>query len=184
MEEALRESEERYRRLFEDDLTGDFLTVADGRIIACNPAFVRMFGFDSVDDALDTNILDLYEDPPRDRGHAPRTPAEGREGRERGGEGPEAPGRGGTHPCRRERGRTLQRGRRTPGDPGLRLRRLRAQTGGGSPARERGAVPGGSRELARRGLPAQPPGRPLRLHESGYPGDPWLHPGGDGCDEP
>lgn len=68
VEEALRESEERYRRLFEDDLTGDFLTVADGRIIACNPAFVRMFGFDSVDDALDTNILDLYEDPPRDRG--------------------------------------------------------------------------------------------------------------------
>ena len=65
-EEALRESEERYRRLFEDDLTGDFLTAADGRIIACNPAFVRMFGFDSVDDALDTDIRDLYEDP-RDR---------------------------------------------------------------------------------------------------------------------
>ncbi|HOI12599.1 MAG TPA: PAS domain S-box protein [Methanoculleus sp.] len=60
---ALQESEERYRRLFEDDLTGDFLTAADGRILACNPAFVRMFGFGSIGDALDTNILDLYEDP-------------------------------------------------------------------------------------------------------------------------
>ncbi|MDD3070262.1 MAG: PAS domain S-box protein [Methanoculleus horonobensis] len=65
-EEALRESEERYRRLFEDDLTGDFLTGADGRIIACNMAFVRMFGFASIEEALNTNIRDLYEDP-RDR---------------------------------------------------------------------------------------------------------------------
>ena len=31
-EAALRESEERYRRLFEDDLTGDYVTTPDGRI--------------------------------------------------------------------------------------------------------------------------------------------------------
>ncbi|WP_052959029.1 PAS domain-containing protein [Methanoculleus sediminis] len=61
-EKALRESEERYRRLFEDDLTGDFLTALDGRILACNPAFARIFGFASIEDALDTNIGDLYED--------------------------------------------------------------------------------------------------------------------------
>ncbi|MCK9306970.1 MAG: PAS domain S-box protein [Methanoculleus sp.] len=60
---ALQESEERYRRLFEDDLTGDFVTTADGRIIACNPAFVRIFGFASVEEALNTSILELYEDP-------------------------------------------------------------------------------------------------------------------------
>ena len=60
---ALLESEERYRRLFENDLTGDFVTATDGRIIACNPAFVRIFGFASVNEALDTSILDLYEDP-------------------------------------------------------------------------------------------------------------------------
>jgi PAS domain S-box-containing protein len=65
-EEALRRSEERYRRLFEDDLTGDYLSVTDGRILACNPAFARIFGFASVEDALNTNIQDLYEDP-RDR---------------------------------------------------------------------------------------------------------------------
>ncbi|MBP7411589.1 MAG: PAS domain S-box protein [Methanoculleus sp.] len=65
---ALEESEMRYRRLFEDDLTGDFITAPDGRILACNPAFARMFGFSSVEEALRTNVRDLYEDPgDRDR---------------------------------------------------------------------------------------------------------------------
>ncbi len=63
VKDALQESEARCRRLFEDDLTGDFLTAADGRILACNPAFVRIFGFASVEEALNTNIRDLYEDP-------------------------------------------------------------------------------------------------------------------------
>ncbi len=63
VKEALQESEERYRRLFEDDLTGDFLTTLDGRILACNPAFARIFRFASVEEALSTNIRDLYEDP-------------------------------------------------------------------------------------------------------------------------
>ncbi len=60
---ALQESEERYRRLFEDDLTGNFVTAPDGRIFACNPAFTRIFGFLSVEEALNTNVRDLYEDP-------------------------------------------------------------------------------------------------------------------------
>jgi PAS domain S-box-containing protein len=59
---ALQESEERYRRLFENDLTGDFVTTVKGRIIACNPAFARIFGFASVTEAQNTSILDLYED--------------------------------------------------------------------------------------------------------------------------
>ncbi|MDN7012427.1 PAS domain S-box protein [Methanoculleus sp. FWC-SCC3] len=66
VKDGLQESEKRYRRLFEDDLTGDFLTTADGRILACNPAFVRMFGFASIEGALGTSILELYEDR-RDR---------------------------------------------------------------------------------------------------------------------
>ena len=65
---ALEESETRYRRLFEDDLTGDFVTALDGRILACNPAFVRIFGFSSVEEALGADIRALYEDPgDRDR---------------------------------------------------------------------------------------------------------------------
>ncbi|MBA7474546.1 Adaptive-response sensory-kinase SasA [subsurface metagenome] len=68
VKDALQESEARCRRLFEDDLTGDFVTTLDGLILACNPAFVRIFGFASVEEALDTNIRDLYEDPgDRDR---------------------------------------------------------------------------------------------------------------------
>ena len=62
-EEALRESETRYHRLFEDDLTGDFISSADGQISLCNPAFAEIFGFASAIDAIGTNITDLYIDP-------------------------------------------------------------------------------------------------------------------------
>jgi two-component system CheB/CheR fusion protein len=46
-EEALQESEDRYRRLFEDDLTGDFLATPAGKVLLCNPAFVKIYGFPS-----------------------------------------------------------------------------------------------------------------------------------------
>jgi two-component system cell cycle sensor histidine kinase/response regulator CckA len=59
-QQALRESEERYRQFFEDDLTGDFISTADGQLVSCNPAFLRIFGFDSVEDALRTNVATLY----------------------------------------------------------------------------------------------------------------------------
>ena len=62
-EEALRESEERYHRFFEDDLTGDFISAPDGQILLCNPAFAAMFRFSSAQDAVGTSILDLYVDP-------------------------------------------------------------------------------------------------------------------------
>ena len=50
-EEALRESEKRYRRLFEDAVLGIFQTTLDGHVIQANPAFARMFGFDSPEQA-------------------------------------------------------------------------------------------------------------------------------------
>ncbi|WP_214084384.1 PAS domain S-box protein [Methanoculleus sp.] len=62
-EEALRESEEKYARFFWDDLTGDSLASADGQILACNPAFLAIFGFSSFDEALASNIQSLYPDP-------------------------------------------------------------------------------------------------------------------------
>ena len=58
--QALRESEERYRRLFEDDLTGDYLATPDGRIRDCNPAFVAILGFQSRKEALGTNLQALH----------------------------------------------------------------------------------------------------------------------------
>jgi PAS domain S-box-containing protein len=49
--------------LFEDDLTGDFISTPEGEILLCNPAFAGMFGFSHARDAVGTNILDLYLDP-------------------------------------------------------------------------------------------------------------------------
>lgn len=58
-EEALRRSEERYRRFVDEDLTGNLIMKPDGSIIACNPAFARIFGFDSSEEAKAANFLSL-----------------------------------------------------------------------------------------------------------------------------
>ena len=61
-EAALRESEERYRRFFEEDLTGDCVAAPDGTIVTCNPAFAEIFGFDSVNEVLGAKLPDLFPD--------------------------------------------------------------------------------------------------------------------------
>ncbi|MBA3883104.1 MAG: PAS domain S-box protein [Chthoniobacterales bacterium] len=58
-EHALRCIEERYRRFVDEDLTGDFIVRSDGAILTCNPAFVRIFGFSSVQEVLSTNFTSL-----------------------------------------------------------------------------------------------------------------------------
>ena len=62
-EEALRLSEEKYRIFFEEDLTGDLNSTAHGAILACNPAFARIFGFQSVGEAMKSNTKLLYPNP-------------------------------------------------------------------------------------------------------------------------
>jgi PAS domain S-box-containing protein len=62
-EQDLRESEERYRRFFEDDLTGDFSARVDGTLLDCNPAFARILGFPSVVSAMQCNVLHLFSSP-------------------------------------------------------------------------------------------------------------------------
>jgi PAS domain S-box-containing protein len=62
-EEVLRRSEEQFHRLFEDDLTADFITTPEGEILLCNPAFARTFGFSRAEDVVGTSIVDLYLDP-------------------------------------------------------------------------------------------------------------------------
>jgi PAS domain S-box-containing protein len=51
-EDALHESEERYRMLFENAIEGIFRTTLDGRAIMCNSALARMLGYDSPQDAV------------------------------------------------------------------------------------------------------------------------------------
>jgi PAS domain S-box-containing protein len=62
-EKALRKSEERYRRFFEEDLTGDMISSVDGRIIACNSAFVNIFGYGSIEEALSSNVAETFPSP-------------------------------------------------------------------------------------------------------------------------
>ncbi|MGH9438313.1 MAG: PAS domain S-box protein, partial [Terriglobia bacterium] len=51
-EEALRASEERYRVLFERNLAGVYRTTLDGKILDCNEACTRMFGYASREEQL------------------------------------------------------------------------------------------------------------------------------------
>lgn len=63
MVEDLRESEERYRRFFEDDLTGDYISTVNGKLLACNPAFARIYGFDSVEEVMKCDANSFYASP-------------------------------------------------------------------------------------------------------------------------
>lgn len=63
VEHDLRQSEERFRLIFEDDLTGDYLAAPDGTILLCNQAFVEIFGFSSRQEAVGSNLANLYAAP-------------------------------------------------------------------------------------------------------------------------
>lgn len=55
-EDSLKESEKKYRLLFDEDLTGDFIATPDGKILECNPAFAEIYGFNDCSIALKWNI--------------------------------------------------------------------------------------------------------------------------------
>ncbi|MGZ5536995.1 MAG: response regulator [Chthoniobacterales bacterium] len=58
-EEALRVSEERYRRLVDEGFTANFIMRPDGSFVTCNPAFVEMLGLATEQEALATNFMSL-----------------------------------------------------------------------------------------------------------------------------
>lgn len=60
VQEALRLSEERYREFFDDDLAGHFISRPDGTMLACNNAFARVLGYDSVEEILAVNARAYY----------------------------------------------------------------------------------------------------------------------------
>ncbi len=55
-EVALRESEERFRSLYENTSVGLYRTTPDGRIIMANPAIVKMLGYDSFEELAQRNL--------------------------------------------------------------------------------------------------------------------------------
>ena len=57
---ALRESERRHRFVFEEGLTCNLVTSPDGRMFACNEAFVTTFGFTSMEHALTVRVGSLW----------------------------------------------------------------------------------------------------------------------------
>lgn len=54
------DSEQRYKRLFDEDLNPSFITSPDGSIKNCNKAFVDLFGFKSKKAALQSNFDDRF----------------------------------------------------------------------------------------------------------------------------
>ena len=62
-EAALRQSERRYRRLFEANLAGVYLSRPDGTIIDFNDAMMRMVGYDSREELMRQRAPDFYVDP-------------------------------------------------------------------------------------------------------------------------
>ena len=63
-EAAVRESEARFRSLFENVREGVYQSTPEGKLITVNPAFVTMFGYESVEDILGIDIGPaLYANP-------------------------------------------------------------------------------------------------------------------------
>jgi diguanylate cyclase (GGDEF)-like protein/PAS domain S-box-containing protein len=60
-EQALRASEERYRLLFERNLAGVYRSTPDGKILECNDAFARIFGYADRNEMLAVPAWDFYE---------------------------------------------------------------------------------------------------------------------------
>jgi two-component system cell cycle sensor histidine kinase/response regulator CckA len=62
VEDALQQSDERYRQAFDENLAGIYVASPSGQIRSCNPAFVTICGFPSLADALGANLGALYPD--------------------------------------------------------------------------------------------------------------------------
>ena len=65
-EEALRQTEEKYRGIFDNAAEGIYQTSLSGSLVTANPALARMFGYDSPDQMI-SSVTDvgrqLYADP-------------------------------------------------------------------------------------------------------------------------
>jgi diguanylate cyclase (GGDEF)-like protein/PAS domain S-box-containing protein len=62
----LRDSEERYRLLFERNLAAVYMATDDGRLIDCNDACAKMFGYESRQEFLDHGTIEYLHPHERD----------------------------------------------------------------------------------------------------------------------
>jgi PAS domain S-box-containing protein len=56
-------TEGRFRELFEEPLSGNYVSRPDGTLVACNQEFARIFAFESVEEAMSSNTAELYASP-------------------------------------------------------------------------------------------------------------------------
>jgi PAS domain S-box-containing protein len=68
-EEALRESEERFRTLYENSTVGIYRTTLDGRILLANPTLVGMLGYSSFEELSSRNLEKDGFSPSYERAH-------------------------------------------------------------------------------------------------------------------
>lgn len=153
-EERLRESEERYRALFENAHDLIQSVAPDGRLLYANPAWRRALGFGAADDLTDVQILDVIH--PTMREHCARDFARVLAGEDRGRT--EGHVRGPRRARDRGRGqRELPLRGRPAGRDGRDLpRRQHAARRRAGAARERAALPLALRPQPRRDPPDEP----------------------------
>lgn len=65
---ALNESDKKYRELFDNAILAIFQSTIDGKVILVNPAFAKMFGYDSPEEVktkISNVSVDIFADPAR-----------------------------------------------------------------------------------------------------------------------
>ena len=62
-EKAAKQADELYKKFFDEDLTADFIADSSGRLKSFNPAYLRIFGFTDREEALGSNVAELYPSP-------------------------------------------------------------------------------------------------------------------------
>ncbi len=66
-EEALKESEQRFRSLYENSIIGFYRTTPDGKILMANPAILEMLGYSTFKELADRNLEDEGYEPTYER---------------------------------------------------------------------------------------------------------------------
>ena len=68
-EEALKESEERFRTLFENSTIGIYRTTPDGQILLANPSLIKLLGYSSFEELAGRNLAEYGFEPSYERIH-------------------------------------------------------------------------------------------------------------------
>jgi two-component system, cell cycle sensor histidine kinase and response regulator CckA len=62
-QDEMREREERYRQIFEADLSGFYITKPGGELLLCNTVFTDILGFSYVEEAIGRNFCQFFKEP-------------------------------------------------------------------------------------------------------------------------